>query len=348
MPLPLRLFLLVCAGLTGCTPRIDPSGWTASTPLAEVLRVLSHSGAQPPGFAPDPDQVLRGHELVFTGRASAPDGSARSPLSSYFVCVDCHLTAREQPDQAHPVDDAARLAWLERDHLLLLPGNTLAGVTDRAAFFQGDWASRPGWEPAAGVRADLRRAVRFCATRVARGRPLEDWEESAILAYLTSLQWRLGDLDLTANEVSTLKTAALDPARHSALVGQLQTRYRLALPGTFGKVPTDPAGGFGLPSAPNPQNGARVWRLSCLHCHGPDGASATHFKDRPKDIAELARRFTAPGPENLYQILRHGTPSHPDRGSAVMPGFTRERLSDAMIEDLRFWMEQQGTSPPPP
>lgn len=341
MPRSMLPLLFLCAALSGCAPRVDPSTWNAKTPVAQVLQALGRPDPSHLPSPPAPDQILLGHELVFKGRATAPDGATGPPLSVHFVCVDCHLTTRDQPDLARPVDDASRLAWLDRDHLPLLPGSSLAGVTDRETWFNGDWPTRPGWEQAASVRKDLRRAIRFCAMEVARGRRPEGWEEEAILSYLTSLRWTLGDLDLTSADLSALKSKALDPAQRGTLVRELTARFRRAEPASFGNIPADVQAGYPLTSARSRQNGERVWHLACLHCHGADGASSKHFRDRPEDWRSLARRFTEQGPENLYHILRNGSDPLADQGAASMPIFTQERMSDAMIEDLRAWLEYQ-------
>ena len=137
------MIVLACGWLTGCGARIDPSPWNANTPVSDVLEALG--SPRPPHYLStplSPDTILRGHELVFRGRATAPDGAAGQLISAYFVCVDCHLTAREEPAPAQAVDPSARLDWLDQNQLALLPGNTFAGVTDRESWFHGDWQGK--------------------------------------------------------------------------------------------------------------------------------------------------------------------------------------------------------------
>lgn len=342
---PMRRFVIImaCGCLAACGPRLDPSAWEAGTPVSEVLQALgrplpAHHRSTPP----DPDIVLRGHELVFQGKATGPGGAAGKPISAYFVCVDCHLTARDEPSLAGPVDPVARLDRVDRDNLGLLPGTSFPGVTDRESWFNGDWANKPGWEAASSARNDLRRAIQFCSREVSQGRALEDWEETAILAYLTSLQWTLGDLELTAADLSAFKSQALDPDQHETLAKELQARYDRSAPATFGKPPVDVRAGYPH-SAPDAGNGERIWARACLHCHGPDGASGHHFRDSPEVRQELARKFEETGPENLYRVIRNGTDPEPGKPSAHMPNYTRERMSDAMIEDLRAWLGGPGS-----
>ena len=342
----MRRFVIIAAyaGLAACGPRVDPSAWEAGTPVSEVLQALGRPvPAHHLSAPPDPDIVLRGHELVFHGKATGPGGAAGKPISAYFVCVDCHLTARDEPTLVGQSDPVARLARVDRDNLALLPGTSFPGITDRESWFNGDWASKPGWEAAGSARTDLRRAIRFCAGEVSQGRALENWEEDSILAYLTSLQWTLGDLELTAAELSALKSRALDPVQSQALVTELRALYSQSLPASFGALPVDVRAGYPRSAAPDARNGERIWARACLHCHGPDGASGHHFRNSPEVRQELAQKFQVTGPENLYRVIRSGTDPEPGKPSAYMPNFTQERMSDAMIEDLRAWLGGPGS-----
>jgi len=327
--------------------RIDSPGLpelSDSTPVRVVLRSL---GAPLP-YEPDsestaPAWVEAGRDLYRIGRAEHPETGARGrPLAPRFRCTDCHLAEREQPDLASTPTATELLAYAIENDLPLLPGSSLAGVTDRASWFNGDYALEFRFsDDVMEARSDLPSAVRLCLSEMARAREPEPWEFEALLAYLASLEWRLGDLGLTETDYAELRREALEPAAWPSIARQLRDRYPRRAPATFGEPPRDLARGYHLGIEPNPDLGGEVWRRSCLHCHGPDGVSEHHFAERPATWHRLSDAFAPEGEPSLYHLLRHGTP----RDAAVpshKPRYPVERLGAEQIESLRTFLRLQG------
>ncbi|MFT5469941.1 MAG: mono/diheme cytochrome c family protein/predicted Ser/Thr protein kinase [Verrucomicrobiales bacterium] len=312
--------------------------WSAETPVMHVLAALGDD--LPAHFVanPDPDTVQTGRDLAYNGKAIGPDGQMSARISAYFVCTDCHNTSRETRSLVSISDPLENLAYAVEHDIPLLQGTTFAGIVNRESWYNDGYASKYKFSPTVQLaRKSLRKATLLCAQECSQGRELEEWEEQAILAYYTSLQWTLGDLDLTGAELADLKRRALDSKNHQQLLADLRSRYALKSPATFAEGPADPKAGFPVSIAPDPSRGEQVWRQSCLHCHGAEGAG-DYFKDEPDGYAKLARKFPTPSKKGLYGLIRLGT--HPEEGKRLyMPNFTRERLSDQQIEDLRAFFE---------
>jgi mono/diheme cytochrome c family protein len=87
---------------------------------------------------------------------------------------------------------------------------------------------------------------------------------------------------------------------------------------------------------PTLRDSAEMYRLQCLHCHGPegggDGPTADFLNPRPRDYRAGVFKFTAmkdkatPSRRDLFKILAHGV-----TGTA-MPSF--RRFSDAALHGL--------------
>ncbi|MDF1823870.1 MAG: cytochrome c [Verrucomicrobiales bacterium] len=288
----------------------DPTSITDETPLLTILKGLGEEVENLPPDSRTEEKVESGYELASEGHL---ESTAETQLSSYFYCFDCHGLSPDSP----------------------LPAATFSGLVNRTTFFNGASAVRYG--DSSNAHTDLNEAIQFCSSKIARGRALKQPEMDALLAYLWSLELKLGDLSYTGADLAELKRRSLNPAEHAEIVQELQERYLTVATVTKGSIPEDSATGYVLESSPDKTNGEKIWKETCLHCHDAEGASEHFFGDKISTWKNLAKRFSGEGEESLYHLLRSGT-FDPDQPGSHMPMFSKERLSDTDIEDLRYFI----------
>lgn len=320
-------------------PSLDVTKISEESSVSDLLHALGDPQPAHKLQQTSPEMVETGRQLVFTGKANNPgSGIPGERISHYFYCTDCHNTVREDPDLANLGDPAAKLAYAREHDIPLLQATTFAGIVNRESWYNGDYAKKYKLSLAVrAARSDLKKAIELCSRECSQGRDPEGWEMNAMLAYFWSLQWTIGDLGYTATDLSELKRRAINPDEHASLIGEIKSRYALASPATFGSIPEDPKAGYPTDREPDLEAGQAIFELSCLHCHGADGASEHYFGDKPDVWESLDRKFGTPSEKSVYGYLRLGT--HPEKDKhPYMPNYTKERLSDTQIEDLRAYI----------
>ena len=318
---------------------IPPNQWTGKTPVAELLFFLGEK--RPAHFveSPSPDRILSGERLVRKGQLRDAGGAATPRLSHYFRCIDCHNTVREDPDLSRISNPDTKLAFAIEKKIPLLQGSSFAGMVNRESWYNDDYAKKYRFSVSVrAARSNLQKAIELCCTQCSQGRKPEKWEIEALLAYFWSLQWTVGDLNLTGEELADWKRRALKKNERKKLVAEIKSRYPLKSPATFGKPPEEAKDGFPLSKEPDPAIGKKVFQVSCLHCHDPaEGAAETYFRDDEKTRSLLSRKFKSNSKKSAYGFIRLGT--HPENEQRLyMPNYTRERLSDFHIESLRAYL----------
>ena len=313
------------------------------------------------------DYSAWGKEIFLSGRVmTQPAGSGPSkPVSKFFTCARCHNYEREDP--VLPVlDPEARFEWIERTgkNLFLLQGVTLWGGVNRRSFYAGDYSKYHDlcvpkgeevfpWLPCGpifgwcipGCRTmdpdTLVDATQVCSHYCSVGRYLKAWELYALLAFFWDQEIKLEDLDLTPQtrvEVLEVLTApapdSLDAKRLRALMAgaysdtagnTFRGRPRLAGDATPGKPVVEYPDGSKFTG--DFQRGAKLWKLSCGHCHEAKERSLTR---------EKAERFSK-NFEQFHLMIAKGT-RHSFR--RYMPNFTLERLSRRQSTDILAFLQQ--------
>lgn len=313
------------------TPVID-----GETPLIQVLALVG--GKMPDHYIEniDPAQVKRGEGIVKNGRTTAPDGTRSKIQSKHYKCIACHNLEREDPDIAQP-NPESRLAYAAEKNLPFLQGTTFWGIANRKTWYNDDYVKKYG-SAVEVCRNDIRESIQLCSIGCSQGRHLEEWEIDAVLSYFWSLQLTLGDIGLSEEQMGQLPGAIKDPSKHSATRNYLNSRYMRKSPAHFGEVPKDKSAGFeGLTG--DATRGENLYTQSCLTCHGPNSDSRYLTLDKSNYSKSFFRRkMTNNNRYSLYEIVRHGT--HSVEGhKAYMPYYTKERMSDQQIEDLRAYFE---------
>ena len=200
MPRWTPIIALVALALVGLSTAHAGGGRTLD-PGMSTAKLLWELGEAKPGhwIEPDDEQIRQGRELVLEGRTRDDDGRRTRVISPAFGCTDCHNVVREDPD-LRVSDPDARLDHAIANDLNLLTGTTLWATVNRQTWFNDDYEYKYGAlvEP---TREDLREAVRLCSAECSQGRLLQDWELDAILAYLWTLELKLGDLGLAPEQL---------------------------------------------------------------------------------------------------------------------------------------------------
>jgi len=160
--------LLVAIGLLAAfQPQATTLALTDETPVAQVLLEL---GAEPAAHQVDLTvedvSVEAGRRLVLEGVTGDPLGGNTLRQSKHFVCTSCHNVVKEDADLRY-ADPDARLAYVVKNGLPLLPGTTLYGVVNRKTFYNGDYEKKYG-DLVRPARQNLREAIALCATECAR------------------------------------------------------------------------------------------------------------------------------------------------------------------------------------
>jgi len=325
----LPITLLAVLALTGrpdVLPVVD-----ANTPLYEVMRSL--------GAPERADIMVRpvegvseklGRQIVLEGRLA---GGGKQ--SAHFKCTSCHNVVREDPVLA-AADPTARLAYAEANDLPFLPGTTLWGAVNRESYYNDDYEKKYG-DLVKAARHDLRGAIQLCATECAQGEPLGEVEMESVLTYLHTIGLKLNDLPESAPTVKRINDAIADKKAGAGVLTSLKESYLLASPATFLLPPEDRKAGYPLSGKPNAANGKALFQRACLHCHENRRYSFFEIADTEDHWSYLTKHFPRYTRYSTYQVTRYGTSPIPGK-RAYMPHYTKERMTDLQVEELRAYM----------
>ncbi len=280
--------------------------------------------------------VERGRDIVLYGRTDAPYGGKSQRVSRHFVCTSCHNIERDEPNLAVQ-DPMARLKYVHKKGLPYLQGSALYGIVDRRSFYNGDYENKYG-ELVEGARNDLRGAIHLCATECAQGRALENWEMESVLAYLWSIGLKVEDLNLSESEKGLVENAIGGKGDKQAALALVKSKYLQGFPATFIDPPVDRKMGFS--KLGNPETGQMIYESSCLHCHNEKRYSQFNLDSSFLTFEFLNKHLTTYSRYSLYQVARYGTSPIPGK-KAYMPHYTKEKMTEQMLEDLRVYIEQK-------
>ena len=331
--------VLVLFGVSQASrPSDDPDAFTQSTTVSEVLSAYGAGKVEHQSkYQGDSEWIRRGMELVTTGVTTGPNGQETRLQSRYFVCTNCHNIAKEDPD-LRVSDPETRFKFVQENGLPFLQATTLYGTVNKESWYNGDYVKKYG-DLVKPANKSLREAIQLCATVCSQGRAFEEWEMEAVLAYLWTLEYKLGDLELTAKNMDQLNEGRMKGGPQPDYIKGIKSFYRQGSPATFVEVPEDKGHGYEVARAGDPKMGKELFDASCLRCHNQSGPSNYLKMDHNNlTLGMLRRNIGSRGHLSLYEIIRHGT--YADHGHrAYMPNYTAERMSNQQIEDLRAYVE---------
>lgn len=314
------------------------NNWDEDTPVIMVLAGLGEPYPDHYQLTIDRRDSLRGADIFNRGYTINPWGKVSDNQSKFFKCNDCHNTVKEDPDLKH-MNPESRLEFAVREKIPFLPGTTMYGVVNRTSWYNGDYVKKYGkWVEAANK--SLEEAIQLCARECSQGRELDEWELKAMLVYFQSLEYKMGDLNLSSTDWEKLN-AANGKEYRTELIPWLKSFYTQASPATFEPVPDDFDTGYGI--AGDADNGKNIYESSCKSCHQPFpyGVSDFLLDDSRVTFKKLKKNLTKNTGFNIYNAIRLGTEAT-EAHRSYMPLFTAERMSNKQIEDLRAYILKQA------
>lgn len=279
----------------------------------------------------------KGKEIIENGFTEKPGGGKSGKQSSHFVCTSCHNTAQEDPDLLIN-DPEARLLYTSEHNMPFLQATTLKGAVNRETYYNGDYYKKYG-DLVYAARNDIRGAIQLCATECAQGRALDEWELESILVYLWEIDHKIGELDLSDAQKSTIEIAIDKKSNQESAIEILKSKYLLQSDATFVLPPDDRSVGYAEAGRPN--LGKLIYENSCLHCHYHQRYSFMNLDKGKLSFKHLKSKVESWSRHSIYQVIRWGVPTKSGKNS-YMPQYTKEKLTDQMVEDLRAYIEQEA------
>jgi len=277
----------------------------------------------------DSETIQKGYELVHEGRTTH-NGKKSKYISKYFKCTSCHNTIREDASlqEVNPLD---RLSFAIEKNIPYLQGSTFWGITNRMSWYNDDYYKKYG-ALVDKARNSLEESTQLCAEVCSQGRPLEEWEMNAILSYYWSLQLKMSDLNPDEDYLKSL-------SNYQEKIKYIQGLFQTKVPATFVDPPKDKSTGYGLKG--NISNGEAIYTLACQHCHREGGESDVVLDNGITTFKWLRKNITKDSPLSIYEIIRKGTYSELGH-KEYMPHYTKEKMSDQQVEDLRAYIEKMA------
>ena len=327
-------FLIFIGAQIGDNASNKRSAFGPETPLSKVL--LSLKDDKPFHYKEqfNEDLIQKGREIVFNGRTKDSNGKLTSVQSKHFKCTNCHNTVREDPNLTIS-DPEARLDYASKNSISFLPGTTLYGVVNRSSWYNDDYSSKYG-DLVTPARDTLINAIQLCAVQCSQGRALENWEMEAVLAYLYSIELKLGDLNLSEKEQRKLEETISQGRKSEDMIALIKSKYLQGSPATFLAPVEIKERKYG--EGGDSKNGALIYELSCMKCHKEGGVTNFVLDNDQLTFKYLQKHLKKKSNKSVYQITRKGTYSIPGY-KPYMPNYTEERMSKQQLEDLVFYIK---------
>jgi len=324
---------VICASLM-----IPESGVDQEMRVTKALSILGFDG---PDHFPDTDEfgvsAERGKDLVMNGISTKPGGGKTRKQSKHFVCTSCHNLVKEDPDLRYS-DPQARLEYTQENGLPFLQATTLYGVVNRESFYNDDYEKKYG-DLVHAARNDIRGAIQLCATECAQGRKLKKWELESVLAYLWTIDLKLGDLGLSDEEMEFVDAAMTDAAKQDSAVNLIRSRYLKGSPAHFGSAYDSQVATESLQG--DTENGKLIYESSCLHCHKDRRYSYFNLDESKLTFQHLNNKADGYGYHSIFQVIRYGVASKSGKRS-YMPQYPLEKMSEQQLRDLEAYIEMRA------
>ena len=306
--------------------------------VAKVMKELGYNNINHfPDLSIKGVSAKAGEEIIKYGFTNRPGGRKTKKQSKHFVCTSCHNLEREDPNLSN-VDPQGRLEYTHKNGLPFLQGTTLWGAVNRESFYNDDYEKKYG-KLVEKARNDIRGAIQLCAVECAQGRKLKKWEIESILAYMWTLELKMSDLDLAADEKELVNTALDMYSKRDEAVTLLKSKYLQRSPAHFIDPPADRK--LGTYSVSSADNGKLIYENSCLHCHENQRYSFLNLDNSKLSFRYLKKNAPKYNRHSIYQVIRYGVQSKSGKQS-YMPHYPVERMEVQQLDDLRLYIEKMA------
>ena len=330
--------LVLLTGVYGFFVSEQTDKWNDDTNLAEVMYAMGKE--KPTHYLTEIDSVKArmGKEIVYFGRAIMENGRKSNYVSKYFVCTDCHNQEREDPFLPNS-DPDDRLDYVAEKGIPFLQGTTFWGMVNRDTWYNQDYVKKYG-KLVEKAHNDLGESTQLCAVECSSGRPLEDWEEEALIHYYWTLQLKMGDLELKDKEWNKLRILAGSEKDRGEVIEMLESKYMTYSPAHFVE-PNYPLGThYEVEKEADKIRGEKLFESSCMTCHKAEGPSLLVLDKSKYTKKKFRKHMNKDTDFNLYKIIRKGTYAEPGH-KQYMPHYPLERMSNQQVEDLRAYIESR-------
>lgn len=284
--------------------------------------------------------VRKGEELVYFGQTTDFRGNSTSRLSKKLVCSACHSTESEY-GMSDMYDPQARLDHCDSLDRPFLPASPLFGMINRRYFFNEDYITvfqTDDQKLKNDAHTDIRSAIQFCNQYIARGRELKEWEVESIIAFMWTMELKIGDLNLSQVDKDKVQYA-IDNNRSNARAVDIVRRYYPEIYPASLEAPQEVA----LRKQTSPilnsfTNGKVVYQRSCLHCHRNKRYSNFKMDMEQSTFKFLKKHLDDTSRHSIYDVIRYNPGSKGNK--AGMPHYSNERMSNQQLQDLRFFIIQ--------
>lgn len=340
----LSFLILIFIGVSSFQHKdTSTKNWDENSTVTQVLSDLGEPH-QKHFIKPTKEQIKKGEEIVKVGYTTDTKGRKTTKVSKHYVCTSCHNLQREDPilSESNP---ETRLPYVKEHKIPFLQGTTFWGITNRESWYNDDYVKKYGDEKIAAANKDLREAIQLCAIECSQGRPMEAWEIEDVLAYYTSLELKMSDLDLTKADWEKLKKDGSESSKKEATIAWLKEKYATKSPATFYDSPKSKTAGYEGTKPGNPAIGKDIYDLSCQYCHQAKdkdlGVSHLVLDDSKLSFQFLKSKMFRTSHMSIYQIIPYGTYAIPGY-RPYMPHYPLEKMSKQQVEDLRAYILQQA------
>ena len=309
---------------------------------SSVASILVALGDPPvlhqPNLNLDGVSAKRGEQIVKYGQTRSLSGRKTRKQSKHFVCTSCHNIVQEDPDLMNP-NPEARLEYAQKKGIPFLQATTFYGIVNRTKFYNDDYFKKYG-DLVDKARNDIRESIQLCAVECAQGRPLESWEIESIISYFWKLEYKVKDLELTNPEKEDIDEALNKNGDKENAISIIKSKYLDRSPAHMSPPPENRLDGYDVAEG-DPMKGKAIYEISCKHCHHKERYSFFNLDDASNTFEHLTKHIPRYSRYSIYQVIRWGTsPIHGKK--AYMPFYTREKMSDQQLEDLRAYISLKG------
>lgn len=312
----------------------DTKVWKVMTSLGKVnVNVLSKQNRA---------DATKGQQLVMRGMARNFKGKKTAKTSAKLFCVACHTIEKEHP-KVGTMNPQTRLEHGDSMGIPFLPGAPFYGLVNRIAFFTNDYQQIFAHKDRVALtdaHRNIRLAINACNKVYAKGRELAPWEVESILAFLWTMELKMGDLQVPDKTIDIIEESIKTNVGNSRAVNLMRRYYPEIYPASLvAPIPVEERNLIS-PVLNSYGNGKRVYKQSCIHCHGGKRYANFNLDQSQKTFKFLKKHFDLPTKFSLYDALRYSPGSKANKTNP--PHYTVQRMTNQQIQDLRFYITQKA------